>query len=490
MIKNIRNTIVLFLAACMLLSMSACQKQNDTGTESIVFTYYVNSAISRDLREVEAAINEITEGSIQVHVTLQPISMGTYDEQINLMLTSQETMDVFAMSGTKFATYVSNSQCIPLDALLAEYGQGILDAVGTEFLKGGSVGGVTYGIMPMRDIARGAAFYIRQDYVDRYALDLSGIHTLQDVEPVLAAIKAAEPDLYPLVIENNVTLTPVEQCVGKDNIGDGYGVLLYSGDGTSVVDYYSSPEYRKAVETMRRWYEAGYISPDTTSSTENIATQMKAGKGVCYFYMTKTGMDVQESKANNHEMVHADIVQPYISTMNAQLLTYGIAQQSKHPEAAMKFLNLLYTSPEVLNLLDWGIEGKHYVRTEDDHIAYPEGVDSTNSGYNMNMSWAFGDSFNSHIWEGNEITIWEQAKDAMANSGISPTMGFTFDNTSVKTELASLENVAGEYRMGLESGSMDPAKLDEFIARLEEAGIGTVIAEKQRQLDDWLKTEK
>ena len=201
-------------------------------------------------------------------------------------------------------------------------------------------------------------------------------------------------------------------------------------------------------------------------------------------------MDNQESKANNHEMVHADIVMPYISTMNAQLLTYGIAQQSEHPEAAMKFLNLLYSNPEVLNLLDWGIEGKHYVRTADGHITYPDGVDSTNSGYNMNMTWAFGNSFESYIWEGNDITIWDQARNALANSQISPTMGFTFDNSNVKTELAALENVAGEYRMGLESGSMDPAKLDDFLSALEKAGVNQVIQEKQNQLDAWLKTGK
>ena len=489
--KNfVRMCIILSLVVCILAGMTACQKQDDTGLENIIFTYYVNSTIARDLREVEAAINEITEASIQVHVTLQPISLGTYNEQINLMLTSQEPMDVFAMSGTRFSSYVSNQQCIPLDDLLSEHGQGILETVGREFLKGGSIDGVTYGVMPLRDIAQGVGFYIRKDYVEKYGIDLSKVHTMQDVEPILAAIKAAEPDLYPLVVENNVTLSPVEMCAGKDNVGDGYGVLPNSGNGTTIVNYYATPEYRQSVETMHRWFQAGYISPDSTTSTENIATQMKADKGVCYFYKTKTGMDNQESKANNHEMVHADIVMPYISTMNAQLLTYGIAQQSEHPEAAMKFLNLLYSNPEVLNLLDWGIEGKHYVRTADGHITYPDGVDSTNSGYNMNMTWAFGNSFESYIWEGNDITIWDQARNALANSQISPTMGFTFDNSNVKTELAALENVAGEYRMGLESGSMDPAKLDDFLSALEKAGVNQVIQEKQNQLDAWLKTGK
>ena len=44
--------------------------------------------------------------------------------------------------------------------------------------------------------------------------------------------------------------------------------------------------------------------------------------------------------------------------------------------------------------------------------------------------------------------------------------------------------------MGLESGSMDPAKLDDFLSALEKAGVNQVIQEKQNQLDAWLKTGK
>lgn len=490
----IKKLLALTLAVIMGIGLIACGQsgggqsgQSGDEIEEIVFTYYVNSTIANDLQKVQDAINEITEKEINVRVILQPISLGVYNQQINLMLSSGERMDLFGMSGSLLANYVALGQCIPIDDLLAEYGQGILENVGNDFLKGGRVGGVTYGVMPMRDIAQGRALYIRKDYVEKYNLDLSAIKTMADVEPVLAAIKAAEPDMYPLVIEKNDTLTPVELCSVKDNVGDGYGVLKYAEDPYTVVNYYASEEYKEAVELMRKWYLAGYISPDVTTNTENIATQMKAGKGVCYFYTTKTGMDAQESKANNHEMVHADIVTPYISTFSAQLLTYGIAQQSEHPEAAMKFLNLLYTNKDVLNLLDWGIEGEHYVFTEDGHITYPEGVDATNSGYNVNMTWAFGYTFNSHIWEGNSLTMWEDSKAALKNSAISPTMGFTYDSTPVTNEVAALANVTAEFRLGLETGSMDPSNLATFIEKLEEAGIDNVMAEKQKQLDEWRK---
>ena len=59
--------------------------------------------------------------------------------------------------------------------------------------------------------------------------------------------------------------------------------------------------------------------------------------------------------------------------------------------------------------------------------------------------------------------------------------------TSVKSEIAALDSVLAEYRLGLENGELDPEEyLPKFIQALREAGIEKVIAEKQRQLDSWV----
>ena len=45
-----------------------------------------------------------------------------------------------------------------------------------------------------------------------------------------------------------------------------------------------------------------------------------------------------------------------------------------------------------------------------------------------------------------------------------------------------------QYQAALESGSVDPEKiLPEFLTALESAGSDEVIAENQRQLDEWLE---
>jgi putative aldouronate transport system substrate-binding protein len=58
----------------------------------------------------------------------------------------------------------------------------------------------------------------------------------------------------------------------------------------------------------------------------------------------------------------------------------------------------------------------------------------------------------------------------------------------VKTELAAATNVINQYKVGLESGTLDPALTAEFNAKLKTAGLDKIIAEKQKQIDAWAKT--
>jgi putative aldouronate transport system substrate-binding protein len=70
----------------------------------------------------------------------------------------------------------------------------------------------------------------------------------------------------------------------------------------------------------------------------------------------------------------------------------------------------------------------------------------------------------------------------------SPAFGFTFNPDPVKTEVAAAMNVLNQYRVGIETGTLDPDKsLPEFNKKLKDAGLEKIIAEKQKQYDEWKK---
>ena len=182
------------------------------------------------------------------------------------------------------------------------------------------------------------------------------------------------------------------------------------------------------------------------------------------------------------------LLEPTIATADVNGIGFAVSATSKNPEASMLWLNEMYTNPDVVNLLDWGVEGVHYEVQDDGTIDYPAGVDPTTTSYGLNQDWFFGNQFLSYIFgKGRDTTIYQRLEANNKNANFSPAMGFTYDSTTVRNELTEVSNVKGEYAPGLETGTTDPeTELPKFIEALKNAGIDKIIAEKQKQLDEFL----
>ncbi|MNR42247.1 hypothetical protein D3C85_1607430 [compost metagenome] len=69
-------------------------------------------------------------------------------------------------------------------------------------------------------------------------------------------------------------------------------------------------------------------------------------------------------------------------------------------------------------------------------------------------------------------------------------MGFKFTNAAVTAEIANIATVLDQYRPGLETGTVAASQqLKEFQDKLKAAGVDKVIAEAQKQLDEWKKSK-
>ncbi len=69
-------------------------------------------------------------------------------------------------------------------------------------------------------------------------------------------------------------------------------------------------------------------------------------------------------------------------------------------------------------------------------------------------------------------------------------MGFVFDTAPVSTEYTAIANVLSQYLPGLFCGNVEPeTEIPKLNKALESAGLGNVIAEKQKQLDAWLAAQ-
>ena len=80
------------------------------------------------------------------------------------------------------------------------------------------------------------------------------------------------------------------------------------------------------------------------------------------------------------------------------------------------------------------------------------------------------------------VDFWDGFKAYYGAAGEVPTLGFTLDTANIETELAALANVVAEYALPLSAGAAPEGTLDEFLSKLDAAGMQKVVDEANAQL--------
>lgn len=441
----------------------------------------VFGAIPKDMAEVQAEINKITQAEINTTVKIMPISIGAYGQQMNLMTSSGEKLDLVFDFGQAYASNVSTGRYKELDDLLGQYGQGIVDAVGVDYMEAARLGGKIYGVPITGAYATQPAIAMRKDLVEKYNVDVNSIKSIKDLDSVFKTIKDNEPGIVPLA---GGLSTPLDYYRWYDRLGDRIGVLPDYDNGLKLENLFASQEYAENVNLLHKWFKEGYINKDAATSQTDPQELVKANKAFSVMIVNKPGAAEMTSRSSGHQMVVANLSSNAYSTTSDVLIgLWAIAQNSENPERAMMMLNLMYTNSKLANLLAWGIEGKHYVKVSDTQIKAPPGADTP--GYGI-QPWQIGNIFLTYVVETDPADLYEQYKAFNQSAVKSKALGFSFNSEPVKNEITAINNVMDQFKKGLETGTLDPAnKLAEFNSKLKAAGIDKVIAEKQKQLDEW-----
>ncbi len=496
--KTFRLLVLMMLVLSLLLaacSNSAKEGNKPSGSgdssgagdsEAVELTMaFINLGTMTDVAAVQEEINKIAKSKINATVKLMPIDIAAWNQQVNLLLAGNEPLDLLVTSSFfNYTSQVAKGQLLPLDELLETYGADIKQTMSSEIYNGTKVGGKIYGVSSVRDVGADYGMVMRKDLIDKHGIDLSAVRSFEDLGAVFQVIKDKEPGISPLVQATQTGTIAYQMYTPHiDPLGDSLGVILLDSAEPKVVNLLETDLFKNYVALARKWYEAGYIMQDVATTQEQGSSLVKAGKAFGYFNNMKPGFETQESKITGYELAGVHLSEPVIQSNGATGFMMSIPRNSKNPERAMQLVNLLYTDADVMNLLANGIEGKHYVKNEDGTIRLPDGV--TESTYQFNQ-WEVGNNFLTHVWEGMDKNIWELTKQFNESARVSPVLGFSFDATPVKTEVAAATNVVNQYKVGLESGSLDPSLIAEYNEKLKAAGLDKIIAEKQKQLDEWM----
>ncbi|KOP64118.1 ABC transporter substrate-binding protein [Bacillus sp. FJAT-18019] len=477
--------LTLLLSASMLLSACGGNKDESAGNgggtaeKPVELIWYTIGTPQKDVDKVEAEINKYTAEKIGVTVDMKMIDFGDYNQKMQVMAASGEPMDILFTSSWAF-DYVQNARkgaFMELDDLIETHGQGIKDAIDPAFLEGSKVDGHNYAIPANKELPAQEAWRFNKNLLDKYNLDISNVKSMESLEPLLKTIKENEPNVVPLAISKDFgPLLPFDYIIEKMPMA----VYLDDKDDLKVVNFLEMPETMETLKLMNKFYKAGYISPEaaTTTSTQDLMT---SGNWFADRAATQPFADNLWSQSYGYPVVSTPAGDANIFNWSVMGSMQAISANSKYPEKAMDFLNLLNTDVYLRNLVDSGIEGVHYKKLSENVMEnLPE-----SKNYDM-PTFALGNVMLTYLNPEDPENKWEEFKKFNESGKPAPLLGFNFDPSKVSTELAAVNNVKEEFWAPLMTGTVNPEEfLPKANQKLKAAGLDKIIAEAQSQIDAW-----
>ncbi|WP_204595604.1 extracellular solute-binding protein [Clostridium sardiniense] len=474
---------IVALAACAVLTtttiLTGCGKSTETSGKNgdvTTLTWYSIGQEPKDLKLVLDEANKYLEEKINVNLDMKFVDFGDYNQKMSVVINSGEDYDL-AFTCSWAGDYLGNARkgaFLELDPYLDNQGKDMKAEIDQRFWDGAKIDGKTYAIPNQKELGVAPSWVFTKEYVDKYNIPYKDIHTLEDLEPWLKVIKEKEPNVTPLYITKGFSFTTF-----FDQLVDPVGIDLNDKD-LKIKNMFETPEMKKALETLRRYYKAGYINTDSATAQDDKAKKRFVTKADGQPYA-----DAIWSKDLKYPVVSSTITDTWITNGSTTGSMIAVSKNSKNPEKAVEFLNLLNTDEYLRNLINYGIEGTHYKKTGDKKI---ELINPEEKKYDVPY-FAMGNLFKTYIVGDEPETKWKEFEAFNDAAKVSPILGFKFNPSKVSTEIAAVNNVLEEFKATIYSGSVD---VDEYLgklnAKLKEQGIDKIITEMQAQVDEWKKT--
>lgn len=445
-----------------------------------------DDAVPKDLPLINEALNEITQKEIGVEISLVGLIYNQESSSLdNLELELLKKQGVeFDLLPTILKRALPDASYLPLDALLSSYGQGILSSLDEHTRSFLEIEDTITTLPSASDYVSSFGLSMRKDLVEKYGIDLDSITSLDDVDHLFHFLHQKEPKLYMVYGYRGTSF--IKRLKAAEIHVAPIATLLPDGH---FENYYATEEYSHMISLFYSWDQAGYLPTAMALQNMTASKLVEAGVLFSYFSPYKPSIEAEETINSSFDMVTIPLMESIVTVSSLETpVHWGINALCPYPEKAMEFLNLMYCNEEVVNLLIYGIEGVHYEVLPNGLIDYPEGTTCETVTYQNSQPWFLPNQLISHIFTGNEPSLWEDTQTFNLTAPVSETLYFPFDDSRVTVQIQEIESILSKYTEGLETGQLDPDYyLPEMLSLLTEAGVNEVLAEIQKQYDQWLE---
>ena len=440
---------------------------------------------------------------IQVAIHLIPWDPSWTEQAIGALMNDEKIDLIFTADWEGYVQEIQAGKLTPLGDLLESDGQGILETLPSDFLEGIKVNGQIYGIPTNKELCVPSGFIVNKTAALEIGWDPDAdpVKTTEELEPYLQAYKEKYPDRYPYLMEKDRWS---DEPWGHEWIGLPEDVLdmkfAKDAEGNydeTVYSIFETEEQEKHIRLMYDWMQKGYIDPAAADPNYNYNAVFDSGNFLVFTQPLKGNnfksieMYGQNHKAGDPEFECTEIVMQgkYKVTNQAGGSMFAIPKSSQKKNLAMQYLNLMHSDAKLVNLMLFGEEGVNYTKANDTQVDL---VDDAN-WYGMHGgAWTVGNTKLQYVKTDEDPEKNAKLQEYALDAPMTASYGFRFDSKKAKT-LDAVTEVVQKYAFGLMTGGVDPDDpelgLEAFRKALQEAGIGELKEEVEKQYDTW-KTEK
>lgn len=423
-------------------------------------------------------ISDYTEEKIGVRLDIKIANWGEYDQKMNTIVNSGEYFDLMFTNNTNYAKFVNLGAFENITDLVQTVTPDLYSFVPETLWKGAQIHGNVYAVPTYKDSSLTQFWFIDDTYVQKYNIDMSSLHTLEDLDPVFHEVKEGEGKSFYPVQMNQGSLWN-----GFFNAYDGLaaglqpiGVKL-DDESRQVVCTLEQEDIQKNLEMLHKWYVDGIINPDANVVTEtgkgNMFGTAQGWPSAAVTWAVGSGID----KFDLSEPIDG----PLYTTETIQGSMNAISVNSKYKEEALKVLELMNTDQKFRDMCAYGVEGDHFEYLEDGTVR------------KLRDDWAWpsytqGTFFIMSSQEGTAPDQWDEIRKQNEEAVASTCLGFALDITDIQNEVANCNTVWDKYKYDMLTGASDPADaVPKCLEELKSAGLDTVITEAQKQIDEFFQ---
>lgn len=459
-------------------------------SKSVELSMYLIGSAAKDYDQVLTEFNKKAKTDLNATIKVNWIGWGDFSTKYPLVLASGEPIDlIYTATWLNFYQQAQKGAFKPLEEIGPKYAPKSFSTEPKEALKQATVNGHIYALPANNVNINTYGVIVRGDLMKKYGI--TDIKNLDDYGKFLDAVVKNDKNLDPTGMYS--TQHPIDGIYflsqhlyplsGDLATNSPFWIDINDTNG-KVVNVVDRPDMPDFLKKMKDWSDKGYWPKSVLSNKDN--DMINTGKAASFIHNIDNWIG-DYIKNPQYDFKYFNFIvdsypQPYIQDAMA------IPTSAKNPERALMLLEKLRNDQSYYNLLTYGIEGKHYEITTDKKI---KALDSEGFTAEQYCSWGYRDSNFKYDQVGSPSNLPQVREQLKSTAKPNIYTSFSQNLDPVKNEYAAVLNVMQQYYLPLKLGYVDPVSgLAILKEKLKAAGVEKVQAELQKQLDEFIKSNK